>query len=127
MDERLTTGQRAMLEAELLALKRQLDARLSEHQGGMTRAEHAHEALELDGHDAAQREGERVLDMALSDLELRELARVSQALARLRNGKYGLCTDCGAEIPFDRLRAEPWAQRCVDCEAAHEIEQRRQA
>lgn len=127
MDERLTTGQRAMLEAELLALKRQLDARLSEHQGGMTRAEHAHEVLELDGHDAAQREGERVLDMALSDLELRELARISQALARLRNGRYGLCTDCGADIPFDRLEAEPWAQRCVDCEAAHEIEQRRQA
>jgi DnaK suppressor protein len=127
MDERLTAGQRAMLEAELLALKRQLDARLSEHQGGMTRAEHAHEVLELDGHDAAQREGERVLDMALSDLELRELARISQALARLRNGRYGLCTDCGADIPFDRLKAEPWAQRCVDCEAAHEIEQRRQA
>ncbi|MDP1912225.1 TraR/DksA family transcriptional regulator [Brevundimonas sp.] len=127
MDERLTAGQRAMLEAELLALKRQLDARVSDHQGGMTRAEHAHEVLELDGHDAAQREGERVLDMALSDLELRELARVSQALARVRNGKYGLCSDCGADIPFDRLKAEPWAQRCIDCEAAHETEQRRMA
>ena len=65
--------------------------------------------------------------MALSGLELRELARISQALARLSNGKYGLCTDCGADIPFERLKAEPWAQRCVDCEAAHEIEQRRQA
>jgi DnaK suppressor protein len=125
MDERLTAGQRAQLKADLLLRQRQLDRRVADHQGGLTRAEHAHETLEQDGHDAAQREGERVLDMALSDLELRELARMNQAVARLHNGQYGLCSDCKADIPFDRLKAEPWALRCIDCEAAHEMAMRR--
>ena len=121
----LTAGQRALLEADLQQRQRQLGHRLSEHHGGLSRAEHAREVLEQDGDDAPQREGERELDMALSDLETQELAAVSQALTRLREGGYGVCTGCQADIPFDRLKAEPWAQRCVVCEAARESAPRR--
>ena len=32
----------------------------------------------------------------------------------------GVCTDCAEDIPFDRLKVEPWALRCVACEARHE-------
>ncbi len=32
----------------------------------------------------------------------------------------GRCVDCGVDIPFDRLKAEPWALRCVDCASARE-------
>jgi DnaK suppressor protein len=45
---------------------------------------------------------------------------VSEALRRLDGEGFGLCTGCGNEIPFDRLRAEPWAARCVPCETARE-------
>ncbi len=116
----LTAGQRALLEAELVQRQHQLDARLAEHHGGMTRAEHAHELLEQDSDDAPQREGERGMDLALSDRETQELGAVSLALKRLREGDYGRCTDCDSDIPFDRLKAEPWALRCVACESARE-------
>lgn len=119
----LTTGQRAWLESSLQERQRQLDSRLSEHHGGLSRAEHAHEVLAQDGDDAPQREGERELDLALSDRETQELGAVSQALLRLRAGEagdYGICRDCSAEIPFDRLLAEPWALRCVACETQRE-------
>jgi RNA polymerase-binding transcription factor DksA len=33
---------------------------------------------------------------------------------------YGSCVDCGAEIELARLRAEPAAERCVDCQEAYE-------
>lgn len=121
----LTTGQRALLESKLQLRQSQLDRRLSEHHGGLSRAEHAHEMLEQDGDDAPQREGERELDMALSDLETRELGAVSQALARLKSNTYGTCADCDAEVPFDRLLAEPWALRCVSCETLQENKARR--
>ncbi len=121
----LTAGQRALLEADLQLRQRQLGRRLSEHHGGLSRAEHAREVLEQDGDDAPQREGERELDMALSDLETQELAAVGQALSHLREGGYGICASCQADIPFDRLKAEPWAQRCVSCEAARESAPRR--
>jgi DnaK suppressor protein len=121
----LTTGQQAWLEAELQQRQAQLDRRLSEHHGGLSRAEHAREVLLQDGDDAPQREGERELDMALSDLETRELGAISQALKRLKEGAYGICADCEADIPFDRLKAEPWALRCVSCAAAQETTTRR--
>ena len=120
----LTAGQRALLESSLQLRQHQLDRRLAEHHGGVSRAEHAHDMLEQDGDDAPQREGERELDLALSDLETRELGAVSQALARLQSGSYGVCAECASEIPFDRLKAEPWALRCVACESRLEEKRR---
>ncbi len=120
MSQHLTSGQHALLEAELLQRQRQLDRRLVEHQGGQSRAEHARELIAQDAREAAQREGERELDMAITDRELLELGEVTQALARMRSGHYGRCVDCGADIPFDRLKAEPQALRCIECETARE-------
>ncbi len=120
MSTHLTAGQRALLEAALVQRQHQLDRRLAEHHQGQSRAEHAHDVLQQDGDDAPQREGERELDMALSDRGLQELGAVSDALARVHGADYGLCGDCGAEIPFDRLKVEPWALRCVACESRRE-------
>ena len=127
MTTHLTAGQRALLEAALVQRQHQLDRRLAEHTGGQTRADHAREVLQQDVREAAQREGESEIDMALSDLELRELGDVSAALRRLRADAYGRCADCDAEIPFDRLKAEPWALRCVACEGARERDPRKVA
>lgn len=120
----LTAGQRALLKASLQQRQVQLDRRLAEHHGGQSRAEHAHDVLDQDNDDAPQREGERELDMALSDLETGELGAVSQALGRLAADTYGKCIDCAAGIPFDRLKAEPWALRCVACETLRENKSR---
>ena len=116
----LTAGQHAQLEADLRQRQRQLDDRLAAHHGGLSRVEHAREVLLQDGDDAPQREGEREVDMALSDLETQQIGAVSEALLRMKEGRYGGCADCGARIPFNRLQAEPWALRCLACEAQHE-------
>lgn len=126
----LTGGQRSWLEAELQQRQQQLGRRLHDHHGGLSRAEHAREVLQQDGDDAPQREGEREIDMALSDLESTELTLVGNALSRLRagdTGGYGLCSVCGTGIPFDRLKAEPWAARCVPCQAQLESQQPRKS
>lgn len=44
------------------------------------------------------------------------LKAIQAALARLERGRYGECEDCGLEIPLERLRALPFAIRCVDCQ-----------
>jgi DnaK suppressor protein len=49
-----------------------------------------------------------------------ELGAVSRALLKLRQGGYGRCEACGADIPFDRLKVEPEATRCMPCESAAE-------
>jgi DnaK suppressor protein len=120
MSSHLTLGQRALLEAELLRRQHELDRRLVEHQGGLSRVEHARDVLAQDSDDVSHREAERELDMAISDRELVELGAVSAALLRLKDERFGLCSDCGEAIAFDRLKVEPWALRCVACEGRRE-------
>jgi DnaK suppressor protein len=63
-----------------------------------------------------------VLDLAESlglarDLrEAQALRAVNLALERIRAGTYGICVDCGEEIPVARLQVEPEAERCVACQ-----------
>ena len=44
-----------------------------------------------------------------------ELAEIDEALVRWDAGTYGICIDCGRAIPLARLRARPFATRCVEC------------
>jgi DnaK suppressor protein len=44
---------------------------------------------------------------------------VLAALARLTDDSYGLCVDCGQQIPEGRLDARPEAARCVSCQAKY--------
>jgi DnaK suppressor protein len=53
-----------------------------------------------------------LIDRAESRLRL-----IDEALARVNNGTYGICADCGDEIGLERLRVLPFAVRCVDCES----------
>ena len=52
--------------------------------------------------------------------DLGELRGLEGALERLVDGTYGLCKDCGEEIPFVRLRAQPYAVRCLACQERRE-------
>jgi RNA polymerase-binding transcription factor DksA len=48
------------------------------------------------------------------------LGRVDDALAKLDNGTYGICEDCGGRIDRARLEALPQAAYCLECQAEHE-------
>ena len=65
------------------------------------------------------------LDQAELSRDVAELREVEAARKRLADGAYGICADCGAEIGFERLQAEPAAARCVECQAHHEKTYRR--
>lgn len=52
---------------------------------------------------------------ALSQIDAGRLKAVEQALIRIKNGKYGICAQCGKKIPEGRLRALPYALLCMDC------------
>lgn len=47
-----------------------------------------------------------------------ELAEVDEALGRVADGTYGICTGCGKPIPDARLEVRPFAERCVPCAEA---------
>lgn len=49
-----------------------------------------------------------------------QLREVEEALQRINMGSYGLCEDCGAEIPYERLKAYPTARRDLEHQAKFE-------
>jgi RNA polymerase-binding transcription factor DksA len=61
-------------------------------------------------------------EMALGLLQngQQTLGAIAAALDRLDAGTYGRCESCGKEIPAERLRAVPFASRCVPCEQKEE-------
>jgi len=69
---------------------------------------------------------EAVADL-LSDLgeaetsrDVQELRALDAAHRRLADGSYGVCIDCGGDVGVERLRAEPAAPRCIECQQRHE-------
>ena len=67
------------------------------------------------GHDLNE-----LTEVAALERDVLELRQVESALERLHEPDFGLCGDCGVEIPFVRLQASPSALRCVVCEERHE-------
>ena len=55
---------------------------------------------------------------------LEQRAEVAAALARVDNGSYGRCVDCGNEIPAPRLEARPTTTRCVPCQSKRDRRRR---
>ena len=56
------------------------------------------------------------IDLALLQMRAGTVTRIDEALRRLDGGQYGRCFECAGAIPVARLRALPFAVRCVDCE-----------
>ena len=59
-------------------------------------------------------------EAAALDRDVVELREVEAALGRLHTPAFGLCADCGAEVPYSRLQANPRASRCTACQSKHE-------
>lgn len=44
-----------------------------------------------------------------------ERAQLQAALARIDDGEFGYCEDCGDEIATGRLKLNPAATKCIEC------------
>lgn len=55
-----------------------------------------------------------------ADLDSGVLVQVREALARIEQGRYGKCIDCGRRIEPSRLEAVPWTPYCLDDEQRHD-------
>ncbi len=59
-------------------------------------------------------------DNALVGRDVRELRELEGARARIAADEYGVCVDCGQDIGFQRLLAQPTATRCITCQSFYE-------
>ncbi len=59
-------------------------------------------------------------ELGLMSEEVDVLEMVDEALQRLEDSEYGICLDCGAVIPRERLEAKPYARFCTKCKSKRE-------
>jgi DnaK suppressor protein len=69
-----------------------------------------------DNSDVATATEQADLRSAQIERDALELKAVEAALARIAQGQYGTCVRCGREIGEARLRANPIADRCIECQ-----------
>lgn len=60
------------------------------------------------------------INVATLEHQVRDVRDIEGAFRRLREGMYGVCIDCEADITLARLRAYPTAKRCIACQQIHE-------
>jgi RNA polymerase-binding transcription factor DksA len=111
---------RQQVEARLDEREREIQERRSGVQtasAGMTE-----ELADYDQHPADQ--GTETFEQELDETTLllleEELHRVQEARTALAEGRYGVCVDCGKEIPQARLDAMPESVRCVEDQRLYE-------
>ena len=79
----------------------------------------------IDDGEVADVDVQEDIELALIQIKQETIERIDAALARLEAGHYGRCAECGDDISEARLRALPFAVRCVDCEETREADARR--
>ncbi len=52
--------------------------------------------------------------------DVNELNAIQRARTHIEDGSYGECMECGYSIPFERLEAQPTAERCAPCQEVYE-------
>lgn len=108
----------ADIEKQLVAKRAELTIRLQRIKENLTAGRSA------DSQEQAQElENAEVVDALGNEARL-ELTRIAKALDQIKNGVYGVCADCEEQIPLARLRAYPFADRCIRCATAAERQSR---
>ena len=65
--------------------------------------------------DDAVQSYDRQMMMELEEKDLLKLRLVEEAIEKLDDGHYGVCSECEELIPEGRLTVIPFASHCVDC------------
>ena len=75
--------------------------------------------------DRASLESNRNFTLRIRDRERKLIVKIQEALARIDEGTYGKCEECGEKISLERLNARPVTTLCIDCKSLQEAEERK--
>ena len=117
-----------MSDAELDAFRRLLEDRRAELLRTLERERRQSEAERIgryagEVHDRGEEsviDAQAEVNSMLVEHHDAALAAVENALRRVEQGSFGECVSCGEPIAVERLRANPAATRCIECQSGLE-------
>jgi DnaK suppressor protein len=74
--------------------------------------------------DRANLETDRNFLLRIRDRERKLIGKIQEALARIDDGTFGICEECGDDISEERLKARPVTTLCIDCKTKAEEEEK---
>ena len=92
------------------ALKAQADSLALEHEPGDVQ-------FDEEGGEGGTANVDREIDLYLSAQARATVVEIDRALQKIEDGTYGVCEQCGQEIPEPRLQALPSAALCGTCKS----------
>lgn len=117
MDDRQLQHLRAKLDAREAELRAEVRFVNAEHEGTPHEVPMSHVEDEVEQADARIRGAIR---HAEKERDLEELRDIAAARERMAAGRYGVCVECGCDIPLARLEVEPATPRCITCQERFE-------
>jgi DnaK suppressor protein len=70
--------------------------------------------------DEAEASFEVDFDLTMKENMARQIKEIDEALERLKDGSFGVCENCGEDIPTERLKVNPNARFCIRCKSEME-------
>ncbi len=116
-----------MNKIEIEYFKTLLDSQLKELQSHLVYADIRKVSNDDGFHDfldVATADTDKNMLFRIRERESRLIAKIKEALQRISDGTYGICEECGEDIPIKRLKARPVATQCIDCKTKEEAIER---
>ena len=108
---------------DLQAIRTQLEERLrlllANKANALQDQSHRHSLTQDEPRDEpeeAERLRARDTAMLMNERDMQLAQRIERAINKIDAGEYGRCMDCDTDIEVERLRALPWAERCIACQ-----------
>lgn len=113
----LSDTEKNHLKATLVSRQNELIPQIQNHYGlENAQRQTTGELSNYDNHpgDLGTETYERAKDLALNEHLEKELEHINRALHAIEEGSYGICVECGEDIPYERLEAVPTTDRCIE-------------
>lgn len=80
--------------------------------------------IDVDGDETDEIQGNMLIELAkqFSTRDSIKISYIDAALQRIEDQTYGLCQECGDNIPDKRLLSNPYFLTCVGCAETYEKE-----
>jgi DnaK suppressor protein len=109
---------RQQLSARRQEVQQQIDALLAQHRADQSRLR---EESMADTEDLSTQNSNSHQQLSILEVRNQMRLQLDGALQRLEDGTYGVCEDCQKPISEERLKAMPFARRCIDCQRHAEL------
>ncbi|MCP4716552.1 MAG: RNA polymerase-binding protein DksA [Deltaproteobacteria bacterium] len=77
-----------------------------------------------DPNDRASLESDRNFTLRIRDRERKLKSKIEKAIARIDDGTFGTCEECGEDISEGRLKARPVTTMCIQCKEEQERQEK---